>query len=38
MKGVIPGMALEGNAKDITEEIDGVVGARRLTCIHSIVL
>ena len=29
---VISGVALEIKAEDITEDIDGVVGARRLTC------
>jgi hypothetical protein len=32
IKGVISGVSLEGKAKDITEEVDGMVGARRLTC------
>jgi hypothetical protein len=32
IKGVISGVAQEIKSEDITEGIDGVVGARRLTC------
>jgi hypothetical protein len=32
IKGVISDVVQEIKAEDITEDIDGVVGARRLTC------